>query len=551
MDFQDSHDSVTFDEDELKITEQVRFLEPAAQNKYYEKLVADGFFTMENLLAEPLGKLFLSMFLQNKKSVGSGGGKGVQIEESFKDFRPGKDIPSTLTTKKFDAFRKSKLFREYVSFKSLDDDKATFDDFELCRTLGVGALGHVLLCYHKSTGKLCVVKRMDKRVIKKMNAVKNVLVEAKILSLFRNNPFITRPLMVFHNAQDTINVNTIVNLAEVTMGTEFRGGYLNIVMEACMGGSLEFQIENQSGFDEETAKFYAAEILVGLEFMHKKRIIYRDLKPENVLLRASGHCTLADMGTAEKISEGKLAKRKIGTPFYWAPEVCKDAKNGYDFACDLFTYGVVIWEMITGKNPFKEISESKGTSASVATVKLEPEMPDSFSSELQDLLTMLLKKNPRERPTIEVIQNHDWFVGTDWDEVKSQELEPPLVPDPSAMHFLNEDEIPEVKDDAWPYLEEKDHEPYNMATSRNTMYMQSLYAKAIQRGSIKISPQILKRRLSRTPSSLKRRSIVGGSNRMLPVAQKESKSANASEGKGNTETVPEGGQNNSKACMIL
>ena len=92
---------------------------------------------------------------------------------------------------------------------------------------------------------------------------------------------------------------------------------------------------NQRSFNVDRARFYAAEILAGLEHLHKLRIVYRDLKPENVLLDSEGHCRLNDMGLA-KVIRGRWTRGKAGTPGYWAPEIIN--KREYDFSVDLWEF---------------------------------------------------------------------------------------------------------------------------------------------------------------------------------------------------------------------
>jgi len=554
MDFDDTEASATFDERELKVSRNIHFAPAEKQQQYYEDLNSKAWFSIENMALEPLGRLFLSLYIQGKKSMKSA--KDIQIEDWLKDFKKGDEPPSSFTDKKFETFQKSKLFREYIAFKTLEDLDADFNDFEIVRTLGAGALGHVLLCYHMETGKLCVVKRMDKRAIKKMGATKNVCTEAKLLSVFKHTPFITRPLLNFHSKEDPTGIHTIKSGGKD--GNEnLKGGYFHIVMEACLGGSLKYQIEKNNGFDEDTAKYYAAEILIALNKMHSREIVYRDLKPENVLLRKDGHSVLADMGTAEKMKNGKMKKRRIGTPFYWAPEVA--GKKEYNERCDIFTWGIVIWEMITGKNPYKTLAEEKNIDGA-KVMKMQPAFSKAFSKELKKLLEKVLEIDQDERLTdIPTIMNHEWFEGIDWNDIKNYTAEPPVEPDEGSVNFLKEDDIPEMKDDGWPDLEPKDHEPYNLVDFKNKEFFQELYVEAIIEGLVKVDNKVLERRLSKTPLSAKRRSIVGSGKSMKKLLtasegrDKQSLSVtdeNKAKDPGSSEKAG-GNEKKSSACMIL
>ena len=127
---------------------------------------------------------------------------------------------------------------------------------------------------------------------------------------------------------------------------------LYFVTDFLNGGELFFHLCNEIRFSEARSRFYAAEMLLALEHLHSKGIIYRDLKPENVLLDSEGHLKITDFGLSRvNLPENTLTNTFCGTPEYIAPEIIK--KTGHTFAVDLWSLGMLLYEMISGLNPFK------------------------------------------------------------------------------------------------------------------------------------------------------------------------------------------------------
>lgn len=125
-------------------------------------------------------------------------------------------------------------------------------------------------------------------------------------------------------------------------------------MEFVNGGELFFHLKQvKGGFDETRARFYAAEMVLALEYLHQSGVVYRDLKPENILIDHEGHIRLTDFGLSKsglKDSNGRT-ESFCGTPEYLAPEIIRDKRYGY--SVDWYSFGLVLYEMLTGVNPFK------------------------------------------------------------------------------------------------------------------------------------------------------------------------------------------------------
>lgn len=160
------------------------------------------------------------------------------------------------------------------------------------------------------------------------------------------------------------------------------------------GGELFQHLSNAKRFSEKQAKFYAAQIALGLGHLHSKDFIYRDLKLENVLMDDNGYVSLTDFGMAKIVRDGEIAKTFCGTPEYLAPEVLEG--EGYDKTADWWSLGILTFEMMNGLPPFYNKSQSlmfklikEGEVKFSEKVKLTPEA--------QDFILKVLCKNPKQR----------------------------------------------------------------------------------------------------------------------------------------------------------
>jgi len=200
------------------------------------------------------------------------------------------------------------------------------------------------------------------------------------------------------------------------------------LMDFINGGELFYHLQLQPGrkFANERARFYAAEICLGIEHLHKMGIIYRDLKPENVLVDLEGHIRLTDFGLSKEGLYFKNDKTRTfcGTPEYLAPEVL--AGGDYNNAVDWWSFGALIYEMLTGWAPFYEKDVQKMYQHKI-TRKIG--VPDYVGPDAKDLLIRLLDRNPETRLTdSKKIKDHAWFAPIDWQKLYNKEIEPPYIP---------------------------------------------------------------------------------------------------------------------------
>lgn len=297
-------------------------------------------------------------------------------------------------------------------------------DFEPIKVLGQGAYGKVHLVEDKHTGKLFAQKQLRKPVIKLRDQaesdlahskhVRRTISERQILTEVTHHPNIVK---LFYAFQDN--------------------NKFYLILEYIPGGELFHHLAsplNKLGnvFQEDHAAFYAAEMTLGLRYLHTLGIVYRDLKPENCLLNSAGHLVLTDFGLSKSIgsnAEDERCSSVIGTPEYMAPEVLRGEE--YDFAVDWWSLGCVIYDMMVGKPPFTGRSH-KAITDKVLTSKLK--LPFYFSMDAKDLLNKLLNKNPAKRFDVDgkwqAFQKHRFFRKINWSSLEAHDADtvPPIVP---------------------------------------------------------------------------------------------------------------------------
>lgn len=226
----------------------------------------------------------------------------------------------------------SMYFKRYLQIKHLERLPITKNTFRMYRVLGKGGFGEVCACQSRSTGRMYACKKLEKKRIKKRKGEIMALNEKQILQ--------------------KVNSRFIVNLAYAYESKDS----LCLVLTLMNGGDLKFHIHHmQEEVNEERALFYVAEITCGLQHLHSNRIVYRDMKPENILLDDLGHIRISDLGLAIEIPDGEKIKGRVGTVGYMAPEVVKS--EYYTFSPDWWGLGCILYELIEGQSPFRQRKE--------------------------------------------------------------------------------------------------------------------------------------------------------------------------------------------------
>ncbi|KAF7989100.1 hypothetical protein HCN44_007410 [Aphidius gifuensis] len=296
-----------------------------------------------------------------------------------------------------------------ISPQNVGRERVSRQDFELCRVIGKGGYGKVF------------------QVRKKTGSDKGTLFAMKVL----------RKASIIRNPKDTDHTKTERNILEaikhpfiVDLMYAFQtGGKLYLILEYMCGGELFRHLNDEGIFLEETACFYLSEIILALEHLHKQGIIYRDLKPENVLLDADGHIKLTDFGLCkEHVQEGDVTHTFCGTIEYMAPEILR--RQGHGKPVDWWSLGTLMFDMLTGSPPFTGENRKK-TIDRILRAKLI--LPPYLTQDAKDLLRKLLKRDALSRlgsssSDSEEIKNHHFFKHLHWDDVISRKLIPPFRP---------------------------------------------------------------------------------------------------------------------------
>ncbi|XP_047439653.1 protein kinase C delta type-like [Mugil cephalus] len=272
----------------------------------------------------------------------------------------------------------------------------------LHKVLGKGSFGKVLLAEWKGRDQYFAVKVLKKDVVLMDDDVECTMVEKRVLSLAWENPFLTHLYSTFQSK-----------------------AHLFFVMEYLNGGDLMFHIQDKGRFDIHRATFYAAEIVVGLQFLHSKGIIYRDLKLDNVMLDKDGHIKIADFGMCKENVYGEVrATTFCGTPDYIAPEILMGQK--YTFSVDWWSFGVLVYEMLIGQSPFQGDDEDELFESIRTDI---PHYPRWITKESKSLLELLFERDPTRRlGVVGDIRAHPFFKTINWPELEKRRVDPPFKP---------------------------------------------------------------------------------------------------------------------------
>jgi serine/threonine protein kinase len=286
----------------------------------------------------------------------------------------------------------------------------SIDSFKIVAVLGRGFFGKVMLVRSKQDGALWALKTVHKMRLVQSEKVHTILAERNILSRMAH-PFIVTLRFAFQSA------------------TKF---YLG--MEYIPGGDLSTLLARRGPLPLAQARLYIAEIALAIAHLHSVEIVYRDLKPENVLIDTDGHAKLTDFGLAKDLTRLRCTSTFCGTADYMAPETVE--KQTYGFPVDWWGLGVLTYTLLFGYAPFHH--ENRANLYRNISVK-DPVFPESAAPPVMDFIKQLLTKNPKHRPTFEGIEHHQFWGGISFDDVREKRIPAEYIPQiddaASPSHF--------------------------------------------------------------------------------------------------------------------
>ncbi|CDO95398.1 unnamed protein product [Kluyveromyces dobzhanskii CBS 2104] len=285
--------------------------------------------------------------------------------------------------------------------------KKGINDFKFGETLGDGSYSTVLLATSIESGKKYAVKILNKEYLIKQKKVKYVNIEKNTLQRLKNTKGI---ISLFFTFQDETS--------------------LYFLLEYAPNGDLLSLMRKHGSVNEVCTKYYAAQIIDALDFMHSKGVIHRDLKPENILLDTDMKAKLTDFGTArllESTSPGDIkydlltrSNSFVGTAEYVSPELLNDSY--VDFRCDIWAFGCIVFQMIAGKPPFKANNEYLTFQK---VMKVQFAFTAGFPVRIRDLVKNILIKDPDRRILIPQIKAHQFFADVNFNDGSVWENDPP------------------------------------------------------------------------------------------------------------------------------
>ncbi|XP_017754207.1 PREDICTED: microtubule-associated serine/threonine-protein kinase 3 isoform X3 [Eufriesea mexicana] len=324
---------------------------------------------------------------------------------------------------------------QIASSPNKDDEKSQRipceSDYEVSKLISNGAYGAVYLVKEKNTRQRFAMKKINKNNLMLRNQVEQVFAERDIMS-FTDNPFVVSMYCSFETKK-----------------------HLCLVMEYVEGGDCANLLKNIGPLPPDMARFYFAETVLAVEYLHSYGIVHRDLKPDNLLITALGHIKLTDFGLskmglmslATNLYEGYIDrdtrqfsdKQVFGTPEYIAPEVI--LRQGYGKPVDWWSMGIILYEFLIGCVPFFGDTPEE---LFAHTVNDDIEWPDDddwpVQPEAKDIITALLQQSPRDRLGTggsHEVKEHPYFYGVNWNSLLRQKAEfvPQLVNDEDTSYF--------------------------------------------------------------------------------------------------------------------
>lgn len=338
--------------------------------------------------------------------------------------------------KYFSSFQKSAHYSKYMSFMSMSSAHVKQEDFSLFRVLGRGGFGIVYGCKKCQSGHLYALKVMDRKRIKARRAADLCITERNLMTML-DSPFIVALKYAYETPTE-----------------------VHLVLDIMTGGDLGYHLRRKGIFNKDESLYYICRTILGIKTLHSYNIIYRDLKPDNILMDSRGRTALSDLGLAVVMPRNGITGA-CGTRGYWAPEMLQRNEDGsrirYNLAVDWFSLGCVLYQFMSGVCPFRKIGENiiregtrnghqikKEVAMDQAVVKMHPPYPpELFTDDASDLIQKLLDKNQKTRlgaQGAEEVMAHPYFSEVNWEEFEDDTVKPPCLPR-KDLNYATQNEI--------------------------------------------------------------------------------------------------------------
>ncbi|KAJ8348022.1 hypothetical protein SKAU_G00266110 [Synaphobranchus kaupii] len=295
-----------------------------------------------------------------------------------------------------------------------DTEEVNFDHFQILRAIGKGSFGKVCIVQKRDTKKMYAMKYMNKLKCVERNEVRNVFKEMKIMQNLEH-PFLVNFWYSFQDEEDMF-----------------------MVVDLLLGGDLRYHLQQNVHFSESTVKMYVCEIALALHYLRNKRIIHRDIKPDNILLDEHGHTHLTDFNIAAVVKDDLQATSIAGTKPYMAPELFlpfEGTHPGYSFAVDWWSLGITAYELLRGQRPYVMRSKTPANEILQAFHNVNVSYPATWSTEIKSLMEKLLHINVEERlSSLSELRDLEYLSDMNWDAILAKQIPPGFLPNTRRLN---------------------------------------------------------------------------------------------------------------------
>lgn len=290
----------------------------------------------------------------------------------------------------------STSLRQSINYS--ESEKININSFSIIEKIGEGSFGKVYKVFKNSDGSIYALKTLDKKELGK-DHLKYAIRECRIMKEL-DHPFIVTLYYAFQTQQN-----------------------IYMILEFCPNHDLLYHLEKLITLDENTARHYLAEVLLAIEYLHSFDILYRDIKPENILIDSSGHVKLTDFGLAKNNIRGnKLARSFCGSPAYISPELLHNKGSGK--SADIYGLGALLYELLAGQPPYFADNLDK-LYENIKKARLK--FPSHIKEDARNLIKKMLDRDPMKRPSISQIKSHSFFKTVDWEALALRQVTPPKI----------------------------------------------------------------------------------------------------------------------------